>query len=447
MKHKSSISTTCGLAITIASLILTSTARASRSTETTLYSFQGGSDGCNSFAGVVFDKEGNLYGTTQFCGEFGAGTVFELTPPATQGGAWTEAILHSFDLSDGEWPTSRLILDSKGALYGETLLGGHCTLCGTVFKLTPPAIQGDSWTETTIYEFCPTGNCVDGSEPSGGLVFDKKGNLYGTTQSGGGALGAGGVVFELTPPHTKQGAWTQNVLYSFAGEHSAMGLASQPEAGVIFDAAGNLYGTSYYGGNYSACGDGCGSVFELSPAGGAWAETVLYMFQNGPDGAFPAAGLIFDESGALYGTTSEGFVTGLGNVFKLAPPAFQGGTWTESVLHGFQGVPDGSNPDAGVIFDGKNLYGTTLEGGTHGWPKFCSSDAGCGGTIFQLTPPKTGTGAWTETVLWNFGNESSSGGANPASPLFLKGGALYGTTSNNSEDCQYGCGAVFEIVP
>jgi uncharacterized repeat protein (TIGR03803 family) len=440
MKHSEFlVSTACGLAITIVGLMFAGRAFASSPTETTLYSFLGGSDGANPAAGVVFDKAGNIYGTTPYGGMFNAGTVFELSPPAVQGGAWTEAILYSFTGGlDGQLPSSGLILDGKGALYGETVYGSY-DISGTVFKLTPPAIKGGKWTETTLYGFCPAGNpCIDGRRPSGGLVFDKKGNLYGTASLGGNpATGCCGVVFELTPSHNTKKAWTETVLYIFNGGSDG----SAPNTGVVFDASGNLYGTTQNGGGCSAYVVGCGVAFELTPAVGAWTESVLYRFQGGTDSINPS-GLIFDKSGALYGTAGGG-VYNEGSVFKLSPPAVQGGAWTESVLYSFlgftNGAVDGYTPAAGMILNGKVLFGTTEFGGSVPCGN-ANGVSGCG-TVFRLAPPKSGTGSWTETILWNF----ASGGAYPAAALTLKGGAFYGTTSGGGNPCQ--CGAVFELVP
>jgi uncharacterized repeat protein (TIGR03803 family) len=217
--------------------------------------------------------------------------------------------------------------------------------------------------------------------------------------------------------------------------------------GVIFDKAGNLYGTTLRGGDYAACGGGgCGTVFELSPKGEPWTESILCSFQGTGDGQYVVAGLVFDKSGALYGTTVYGG-TGYGNVFKLSPPVAQGDAWTESVLYDFDSVSeDGYEPESGVIFDGKDLIGTTAMGGSGG----CSVNGfgvGCG-TVFRLTPPKTGNGAWIEKILWEippWGN----GGQWPTDAPTLHGGSLYGTTGGVVGDgpCQFGCGAVFEIVP
>ena len=209
-------------------------------------------------------------------------------------------------------------------------------------------------------------NGTDGADPAAGLIFDAAGNLYGTTYGGG--TYDWGTVFELTP--AAGGGWTEKVLYSFLG--GADGFF--PAADLIFDAAGNLYGTTGYGGAYDN-----GTVFELTPTGGGdWTEKLLHSFSynlNGMDGTYPQAGLIFDAAGNLYGTTVGGGNYGGGTVFELTPTA--GGNWTETVLHNFnRNGTDGADPYAGLIFDGAgNLYGTTSFGDVYG-----------DGTVFQLTP-------------------------------------------------------------
>ena len=333
-------------------------------TETVLHSFKGyPTDGSYPYAGVIFDAAGNLYGTTDWGGTYGGGTVFELTP--TAGGGWTEKVLHSFgNGADAAFPYACLIFDAAGNLYGTTGGGGTYGV-GTVFELSPAA--GGGWTETVLHSF----NGSDGHGPEAGLIFDAAGKLYGTTAWGGtgtDCLNTGcGTVFKLTP--VAGGGWTETVLHSFSNTDGAL-----PFAGLIFDAAGNLYGTTQQGGSY-----GFGTVFELTPtAGGGWTETVLFSFNgnwSGRDGGLPEAGLIFDAAGNLYGTTGAGGTYAYGTAFELTPTA--GGGWTETVLHSFNNNgTDGESPLAGLIFDAAgNLYGTTGGGGTYGL-----------GMVFELTP-------------------------------------------------------------
>ena len=242
-----------------------------------------------------------------------------------------------------------------------------------MFKLTPTV--GGAWTETVLYNF---GNGTDGYAPSGGLIRDAAGNLYGTTEFGGtnhcfiGQDRGCGTVFELTP--TAGGEWTETVLHNFGSGTDGF----TPVAGLIFDAAGNLYGTTGDGGNY-----GYGTVFELTPTnGGSWTETVLYSFNlQGSGGYGPGVGpLVFDAAGSLYGTAFYGGAYPGGTAFKLTPTV--GGDWTETVLYSFGNGTDGSGPfAAGLIFDAAgNLYGTTWYGGTHQCGQY-----GCG-TVFELTP-------------------------------------------------------------
>ena len=267
-------------------------------TEKVLHSFNA-KDGFVSYAALIFDAFGNLYGTTAGGGAYGDGTVFELTPKG--GGGWTETVLHSFNDKDGSAPYAGLIFDGAGNLYGTTLMGGHY-VDGTVFKLTPKG--GGGWTETVLHSFNDNGK--DGFAPLAGLIFDEAGNLYGTTY-GGGTYGYG-TVFELTPK--AGGAWTETVLHS-CNDNGKDGYESY--ASLILDAPGNLYGTTSVGGAY-----GYGTVFELAPkAGGGWTETVLLSF-NDKDGFSVLASLIFDASGNLYGTTYAGGAYGYGTVFEVA---------------------------------------------------------------------------------------------------------------------------------
>src|SRR5262249_38091842 len=240
---------------------------------------------------------------------------------------------------------------------------------------------------------------ADGSGPSGGLVLDAAGNLYGTSLSGGNqqgqclSIGGCGVVFELTP--NQGGTWTQTTIHTFNVGSGGI----QPHSQLLLDSAGNLYGTTIYGGN--GCGGfySCGTVYELSPAGnGVWTETILYNFEGGTDGNYPQAGLIFDSAGNLYGTTGFGANSGCnslgcGTGFELSRG--QNGTWTEHVLYVFQDGADGAEPGSALVFDkAGNLYGTAASGGNLS----CNPPYGCG-TIYQMTPQ---SGNWTESVLHAF---------------------------------------------
>jgi hypothetical protein len=302
-----------------------------------LYSFQGGlSDGSFSVAGVIVDRAGNLFGTAYLGGINYAGIVFELSPPSTAGGAWTETILHQFlgyPYGDGTGPNSNLIVDAKGNLYGTTVGGGNVCVgpgdqegsCGTVFQLSPPATKGAAWTESVLFEFSSTLYPV-------GLAGDKQDNLYGVNYYAGTGpclgyadyLGGCGEVFQLTPPTVSGGSWSKNTIYSFTGGSDG----AFPTARVIISGKGNLYGTtSAYSASCPSSFYGCGAVFSLTPPpapGGAWTETTLHQFTGNSDGATPQAGLFIDKYG-IYGTTYSGGgstqcgSSGCGTVFKIVP--------------------------------------------------------------------------------------------------------------------------------
>lgn len=404
------------VAVVSASLLMTG-APATAQTETVLYNFNSSAQSSTfPIAGLIFDTAGNLYGTASGGGAYGSGTVFELIPKA--GGGWTEKNLHNFGVNrvDGYDPYASLIFDAAGNLYGTTHGGGAYTI-GTVFELSP---SPGGWTEKILYNFNNNGNA--GSDAP--LTLDAAGNLYGVSLQGG--VNTYGFVFELSP--TTGAGWTETLLHSFGN-----GADGQyPVGGLIFDASGNLYGTTSQGGNYNQ-----GTVFELSPkAGGGWTEKVLHHFNpnntNGSDGSIPYGLLVFDPGGNLFGTTYQGGDFGYGTVFELMPAA--NGPWTEKILHHFSGPPlDGAFPYAGLIFDGiGNLYGTAVNGGPS---KNC-------GTVFELSP--TAGGSWTEMMLHEF-NVYSKDGCGPTGGLvFDPSGNLFGTTSVGGT---HGYGTVFELAP
>ena len=356
-------------------------------TETLIYNFDSSATGGGFVpeAGLVFDSAGNLYGTTADGGTV-LGTVFELVAPANGSGTWTHKVLYNFlGNPDGELPVSGLIFDQAGNLYGTTFYGGPWNN-GTVFELSPPAVEGGAWTETVLHAFhfcCNEG--IDGANPYGPLLL-VGGSLYGTTWDGGGANNSG-IVFKLSPPAAGQTKWREQILYTLTGGadggHSSASLVLH---------GNNLYGTSQYGGNVAPCANGvpgCGVIFELAaPAapGGAWTETPIYSFVNGADGSLPWSPVVFDPAGNLYTTSSVGgsgtcdFISdsGCGAVIKLAPPASGSGTWTETTLHSFTGSKSGDQGgDISGLIVGRNqkLYGTT---GT--------TNMGGNGTIFSVVP-------------------------------------------------------------
>jgi uncharacterized repeat protein (TIGR03803 family) len=378
-----------------------------------------GPDGAFPEAALVADGSGNFYGTTYNGGPYNVGTVFELSP--REGGRRTEKVLYSFKSNgrDGNFPYAGLIFDTHGNLYGTTYQGG-ANNGGTVFLLEPHS--GGSWTESVLYSFCAQTYCADGSYPSAGLIFDAHGNLYSTTSSGG-TIGLG-TVFELSP--RRGGGWTETVLYSF-NPNGTDGLF--PIASLIFDAAGDLYGTTLDGGTNND-----GTVFELSPNGqGGWTEAVIYSFcaqANCTDGSYPYyAGLVIDTAGNLYGTTHEGGTYNDGTAFELSPA--HGGGWTEAVLHSFGHGTDGTNPSAGTLIrdTGGNLYGTTPNGGAYGF-----------GAVFELSPRQGG--GWSEAVLYSFKVNGTDGWLPYAGLIRDHSGNLYGTTANGGSKSD---GTVFEL--
>lgn len=324
--------------------------------EQVLYKFAGTpSDGAYPSGALIFDGQGNLYGTTQLGGPHGAGTVFELSPGA--GGVWSEKVLYSFNPpafggTDGfNLYADGLALDGAGNLYGTTISGGSSCYCGTVFELSPGA--NGTWTEKVLHRFTG-GN--DGGAPFGTTpVLDAAGNLYGVTNWGG--AHDYGVVYELV--RGAAGSWAEKVLYSFPGGSAG----ASPLGKLVFDSAGNLYGTTYY------------TAYELSPpSNGTWTIKTLHNFAGGTDGANVQSGLVFDKAGNLYGTTYRGGKH-YGTVFKLTPKA--NGTWSETILHRFLPTGgDGFNPQlAELIVDANgNLYGTT------------ATSAGDSGIVFEITP-------------------------------------------------------------
>ncbi|MGH6812047.1 MAG: choice-of-anchor tandem repeat GloVer-containing protein [Methylocella sp.] len=289
-------------------------------TETVLHNFKNGNDGCRPDASLIFDSSGALYGTTAGGGiNGGNGTVFTLMPPAPPATKWTETVLYSFmGGNDGRDPVAGLIFNSNGVLYGTTQLGGTgiCStpptkdICGTVFKLKPPVPPATNWTEKVLYSFQ---GGSDGYMPMAGLILNSNGALFGTTQLGGGPANSG-TVFKLKPPVPPATTWTEKVLYSFKGGSDG----AQPFAGLIFDSHGALYGTTGFGGGLPDAG----TVFKLTPPvppATLWTETVLHSFPGGFGLHQPLAGLIFDTKGALYGTTIEGGTSNEGTVFKVTP--------------------------------------------------------------------------------------------------------------------------------
>lgn len=393
---------------------------ASAQQEALLHNFGKSGAGAFPYSGLVRDSAGNFYGATVGGGTYSQGTVYELTLQAT--GGWKERVLHSFSNNgiDGYEPYGGLTIDAFGNLFGAARLGGPYD-DGMIYELTP---NGDgSWTEKVVHTF----NFVDGAVPYSSLIFDPSGNLYGTAYEGGSR--GEGTVFELT---FTNGQWAEKVLHNFGISPDG----SNPYGNLIFDSAGNLYGTTSYGGTGTNCTfGGCGVVFEMKPTpGGNWVESVLHTFNNdGADGFYPTAGLTIDSSGNLYGTTSYGGSGtncghGCGTAFELRPAP--NGTWSETILHSFADTTiDGGVVTGGLVMDhGGKLYGTTSVGGPSNY-----------GIVFELTQS---AGTWSETILNDF-NGTNGNGPNAAVTLDSFGN-LYGTTVNGGSE---GGGVVFEVKP
>ena len=370
---------------------------AAAQTETVLHSFGSGVDGQNPWTGLVIDTQGNLYGTTVYGGTEGYGTTYEVMPAT--GGGWSETVIHNFSgvgvgyaglavgpmeslygldpaglcqlrpYNANAWELKALLNISEGGLSNLTLSprGGFYSTGANVYSL----VQANNvWKATQLYSFYDTNY-----ESVAPAALDSLGNVYVST-NGGGTYNVGSI---LRFSKSASGVWTENTIYTFQGGNDAA-----IPWNMVFDSAGNLYGASEGGGG----ANNVGTIFKLSPIGGGkWAETVIYRFSGGNDGAFPIGGLIFGSDGSLYGTTQMGGGGGTcqngseglyycGTVFKLTPPATKGRPWTETVLHSFTGGDDGQFPSGSLVFDtAGNLYGTTNMGG--------SSNLG---TVFEIAP-------------------------------------------------------------
>ncbi|MGC1192690.1 MAG: choice-of-anchor tandem repeat GloVer-containing protein, partial [Candidatus Binatus sp.] len=417
-----------------------------------------GSTGWYPHSSLIEDAQGNLYGTTPNGGTAEVGVVYELSPPATSGGAWTQTILWNFGsyTNDGRNPWTwgaGLAVDGAGNLYGTTQAGGMYAE-GTAWELSPPTMSGGAWTETIIWNF---GNpaVTDGIDPTSGLTIDENGNLFGTTLQGQSpSLGFSGTVYELSPPSGLSGTWTETILKQFSeGGIENYENGFYPYAGVIGDGSGDLFGTTSSGGMYGLGANPGGVLFEITADGG---YSVLWNFSGtyGPssidDGADPVSGLIMDKQGNIYGTTALGgtsadfadLINGVGTVFELSPPGAGGGAWTEQVLWNFENNgTDGFSPVGGVVIDPNgNIYGTTEYGGPY------SDEPYYGGTAFKLAPPAMTGGSWGETILWDFGNSNSTDGSLPWASLMIDPiGNLFGTAVSGGS-FGVNAGSVYEIA-
>lgn len=374
-----------------------------------LYSFSGGNDGGDAASGLVI-RGGNLYGTTVVGGAYACGTIFKLAPQKSL--PWHESVLYSFDCyGTGKTPYGGVTFDRKGSLYGSTVSGGSggscgSSGCGVVFRLTSRAA------ESVLHSFTG-GN--DGFGPGGGVAIDSMGHLYGTTPDGG--TNAEGTVYEISRARR---TWHESVIHAFTGgKDGAVGSLGT----LLVDSSGDLYGVTETGG-----ARGAGTAFKMTRASkNRWNLKTLYAFKGTPDAASPYGGLIEDASGNLYGTTYYGGAHGLGSVFELIASAR--GKYHERVLYSFRGGSDGSSPTSTLLVGASGrLYGTTSAGG---------GSCDCG-TIFEFDAT-----SGSETVLHSFG--SSGDGAYPYYGLTQdSGGNLYGTTVQGGT---FNHGAVFELTP
>jgi uncharacterized repeat protein (TIGR03803 family) len=313
-----------------------------------VYSFSGGLDGRDPATHLTFDSAGNLYGTTAAGGEFDFGAIFKLTP---SGDSWVQTVIYSFTAgNDGMDPHAGVTIGPDGNLYGTAVAGGNAGSCegngcGTVYQLSP---NGDQWFLTTIHNFK---GGKDGAGPGSRVVFDAAGNLFGSTPRGG--TFDMGTVFMMTPG--ANGTWTKKTLHNFSGGKDG---ATGSMGDLLLDASGNIYGVTEQGG-----ANGAGTVYKItrSPSGKTAFSTV-YAFKGMPDGANPYGGLIWDGAGNLYGTTYFGGWVGMGSAFQLTPGP--NGQWQENILYSFLGDTDGSLPTTTLTFDQTgNLFGTTSAGG------------------------------------------------------------------------------------
>jgi hypothetical protein len=377
-----------------------------------LFSFGVNTSGFGAMpVGNLIFRNGKLYGTTESDGTFENGTAYSLTPPAIAGQSWTETVLYNFGnpaIADGRAPLSGLTSGPDGALYGGLAFGAAGN--GAIYSLTPPVTAGEAWTETLLHTF--TGG-ADGAFPFGLVGLSKSGFIFGTTSQGG--KHNAGTAFALP-----RAGGSDKIIYSFAGSPDGADPGSLlSRQGVYFGATG--------GGGSATCQ--CGTVFQLTPPriGGSWKETVLHSF-DGTDGQNPS-GLAVDSNGVLYGTTITGGIYGSGNVFSLTPPSTPGGAWTETNLYTFTGGSDGGFPAAGVVIGSNGvLYGTT-EGNV---------DLG---NVYSLTPPATAGGQWTETVLHIF---TGADGSTITAGLTQVDGVLYGIAVSGGT---FNGGTAFVVTP
>jgi uncharacterized repeat protein (TIGR03803 family) len=398
---------------TVLMIVILLTSHTWAGTEIILHDFLGGDDGSlpANLGRLEHDTSGNFYGTTQGGGACAQGTVFKLSK---SGVAWHETVLYSFCNADGENPVGNVILDSSRNIYGTTKFGGSGG-CGTVFKLS-------GLTLTTLYSFT-CGN--DGGKPDAGVIIDKEGNLFGTTQLYGsfGNGNGGGVAYEISS------LGTFSVIYTFCSV-SACADGNGPDAGLLMDGSGAIYGTTSYGGKESCS---CGTVFKLSKSPWGWVETVIHSFAGGnDDGANPTFAALTlgtetigtTKKRVLFGVTVAGGPDNVGTVYGMLKTT---SGYSFRLLHSFGG-PDGAAPFGTLALRNGILFGTTYAGGTFG-----------NGTVFELALRNK---IWTERVVYGFSGGSDGGSPN-SGVVADPAGNLYGLTGNGG----FGQGVAYEVMP
>lgn len=424
LRKHSSLSFTCSsfrkvstLAL-FAALTLLTPSLTQAQTYQVLHTFTGGQDGKSPESGLIMDRAGNFYGTTDLGANQsclgGCGTVFRISPRGIL------TTIYSFHGQDGDYPLANVTIASDGTLYGTTEFGGAFG-AGNIYRLQPPARAtanaAGTWSETVLYTFGPINNGL-GVEPwYGPLIFDGAGNIYGTASAGGTgpcATGGCGTVFQLSPSN---GDWRYSVLYRFTCEADS----AVPFSGVILDAAGRLYGTTH---GDSRCNDG--TLFQLIPHGSTWSNNTLHTFLGRGDGDVPLGGLIMDAAGNIYGATTDGGAGGGGVIYELSPT---GDGWTFTTLHSLTGSPGGGEESALTMDAAGNLYGTAGYDGAFHW-----------GSIFKLT---RNNGSWSYTDLYDF--TGGADGAVPNGKIALdSSGNLYGTASYAGQNNN---GVAWELTP